>query len=151
MLRKLISSIVHKTVSASFTGATGAAAALWLSGEAAKLDPKAQQTIARGFVDQFVELLDRLRSAENLPECHDCSKFGYGYMLHDHVWESAVGSSVGPPPIVGETLRYLCLPGVELRLKRPVGGADLTGAPINDPLHYAWGSTPVDAKDGASS
>lgn len=60
--------------------------------------------------------------------CEDCGSYGLSYVLKDEIWAELRRSDDGGG--------LLCLWCAERRLGRPIEIADLSGAPINDPVRY---------------
>jgi len=61
----------------------------------------------------------------DLIACRDCGEQHGSYMVQQSVWREAMRQS---------SVRFLCLPCLELRIGRPVMSEDLVERPINSAL-----------------
>ena len=127
---------------------TGAMGALTLWRSARNLAPETQQKLGVHLYKQIADLVSKTaKLVEGDVDCKDCGEYGYGFMLHDEIWASALSPDelaeypIGVSPDPGKKGLYVCLACCEKRLDRPIGPDDVNyDAAINRPLLHAMRS-----------
>jgi hypothetical protein len=126
-LRAALSTLSDLTM----TGAVGAAAAIIVREPLAQLIRDMPGTERKQVLGEIAIAINKLthRLHGKHPDCQDCGAYGYGYMLHDHVWKEAVAK---------QPASFLCMHCVNKRLGWLLTRADFDETQrINQPIFAA--------------